>query len=68
MEGQEKGKICFLLWASWLPGSQCVMADVSSQREEDNFSSHITARAVMIGCLEGPQDSGRSVCMYVCEC
>lgn len=45
----------------------CVMADVSSQREKDNFRSHITAQAVMIGSLESPQDSGGSGCMYVCE-
>lgn len=39
-------------WPSWLPGSPlCITVDVDSQREEANFSSHITAlgQTVMIG-------------------
>lgn len=63
---EEPREEAFILWwASWLPGSPlCVMADVDSQREEANFSSHITAQgqALMIGCLEGPQDP-RCVCV-----
>lgn len=50
------------IMATWL----CTVRaswQMSAHRVKDNFSCNITAQAVMIGCLKGPQDSGRSVCM-----